>query len=737
MKNKRSPSLKKTGKISGYSNPFEHLTDELKWLNQLLTALVSELRNANFYETIKDFRGLFIADAEIDALIASGISDKDEARNNGSESAQPRKRAGEMRNAIHEKVRLSGASLPLRRLSELFRLSDIEVQILIICLAPKIDARYERLYAYLNNDVTRKNATIDLVYKLLGASLEQQIANAKFFDHNAPLFHYHILHQTMLDSSPGLSTIALTVDSSIESYICGRDAVSENVAQEFRIAAPASWEDIVIDEALRESLVRCAHTSLDKSGRLRLNLFGKDGVGKKTIASALVHSIDMHLIIIDLRELLHDVSNFVQKLRLLLRESLLKRWAVCFENAHVLENCALKRSAIVGSFVRELDDFEVITVLCGREKTKIGLLQQAGFFEFKIPSPNYQQQEELWRKWTAGIKTAEKQDFIQDLVNRFNLSGGQILRAAQAAQKSALIRDPDNPTAVSMDFFQGCREQSQPQLTALSRKISPKYAWEDIVLPKDRLEQLRELTNQVRLKNTVLGEWGFAQKLSLGHGVSALFSGPSGTGKTMAAEVVSNALELDLYKIDLSAVVSKYIGETEKNLSRIFNEAEQSNAILFFDEADALLGKRSEVKDAHDRFANIEIAYLLQKMEEYTGVTVLSTNLKKNMDDAFMRRIQFIIEFPMPDERNRKLIWRKIYPGKTPVGESVDFEFLARQFELSGGNIKNIALSAAYLAADNGKVVDMPHLIRSTKRELQKIGRLYTKTDFGAYHQEL
>jgi SpoVK/Ycf46/Vps4 family AAA+-type ATPase len=267
----------------------------------------------------------------------------------------------------------------------------------------------------------------------------------------------------------------------------------------------------------------------------------------------------------------------------------------------------------------------------------------------------------------------------------------------------------------------------------LAQKITPKYTWKDIVLPEDVLQQLYAICDQVKYRHMVYGEWGFDQKLSLGKGLNALFSGPSGTGKTMAAEIIANELQLDLYKIDLSTVVSKYIGETEKNLSRIFHEAESSNAILFFDEADALFGKRSPVKDAHDRYANIEISYLLQKMEQYEGISILATNLKQNIDEAFLRRLHHIVEFPFPDENYRYQIWKNIFPKATPISQEMDFQFLSTRLKLTGGNIRNIALNAAFLAAGNSGAVNIEHIIQATKQEYQKIGRPYVRLDFGKY----
>jgi SpoVK/Ycf46/Vps4 family AAA+-type ATPase len=279
-------------------------------------------------------------------------------------------------------------------------------------------------------------------------------------------------------------------------------------------------------------------------------------------------------------------------------------------------------------------------------------------------------------------------------------------------------------------LFAAARAYSNPRLSNLARKIEPRYTWDDIILPEDQLAILREIVAAVRGRPLVLDQWGVGAKLASSAGVTMLFAGPPGTGKTMAAEVIASEMGLDLYKIDLSSIVSKYIGETEKNLEKIFSEAQSSNAILFFDEADAIFGKRSEVKDAHDRYANIEISYLLQRMEAYDGVTILATNLRANLDEAFTRRLQFAVNFPFPDHHYRLRIWRTLFPPDVPRDENLDFELLARRFKLAGGNIRNIIVGAAYLAAADGLSVTMEHLFHGTRRELQKMGRLVGEEDF-------
>ena len=283
------------------------------------------------------------------------------------------------------------------------------------------------------------------------------------------------------------------------------------------------------------------------------------------------------------------------------------------------------------------------------------------------------------------------------------------------------------------DVAGGARAQNAAGLERLARRIEPTVGWDDLVLPSVVEAQLRELTARARHRDRVIGEWHMGTKGARGVGVTALFAGDSGTGKTMSAEVVGHDLALDVYVIDLSTVVDKYIGETEKNLDRIFTEADRVNGILLFDEADALFGKRSEVKDARDRYANVEVAYLLQRMERFDGLAILTTNLRSNVDEAFVRRLDAIIDFPMPEEEHRRRLWAANLAPDLPVADDIDLDFLARRFKISGGNIRNVCVTAAYLAAAEDRPVAMPDLVRATEREYRKLGRLTVEAEFGEY----
>jgi SpoVK/Ycf46/Vps4 family AAA+-type ATPase len=343
-----------------------------------------------------------------------------------------------------------------------------------------------------------------------------------------------------------------------------------------------------------------------------------------------------------------------------------------------------------------------------------------------FPSPDAAARRAVWRRELAEAGLSVAEPVISHLAGQYRLGPARI---AEAVTEVALVVPDSVPDALAA----AARRQSGHDLERLTRRVAPTFGWDDLVLPAATRRLLRELTDRVLHRQRVLVEWQFERVLALGRGTCALFAGPSGTGKSMAAGVIAAELGLDLYEINLATVVSKYIGETEQNLERIFTAAERTDAVLFFDEADALFGKRSDVTDAHDRYANLEIAYLLRRMEQYEGVAILATNLRENLDDAFLRRLHFVVDFPMPADDDRERMWRRFIPAGAPVADGIDYGFLAGRFGLSGGNIKNIVVSAAFLASANGGRIGMPHLIRATWGEHRKIGRVLSATDAGEY----
>jgi SpoVK/Ycf46/Vps4 family AAA+-type ATPase len=356
--------------------------------------------------------------------------------------------------------------------------------------------------------------------------------------------------------------------------------------------------------------------------------------------------------------------------------------------------------------------------------------------DLHFSEPDYAARVLLWERSLAQAGADFAAEEIEALADRFVFTPGQIEYAVATALDARTMRARGRRSKrLDADgLFAAARRQSGHALGRLAVKAVTIYTWEDLVLPDATLQRLREIAAAIEFRHVVYSEWGFGRQSAAGTGLKTLFAGDSGTGKTMAAGIIAKGLGLEMYKIDLSGVVSKYIGETEKNLDRIFRAAACSNAILFFDEADALFGKRSEVRDAHDRYANIEVAYLLQKLEEFEGIVILASNLSKNIDEAFSRRMHYVVDFPMPSESERIELWRRMFPRQVPLGADVDFPFLAKQFAIAGGDICNVTLDAAFLAAQDGRVVTMKLVVRALARQMTKQGRVATPTDFKQYY---
>jgi hypothetical protein len=343
----------------------------------------------------------------------------------------------------------------------------------------------------------------------------------------------------------------------------------------------------------------------------------------------------------------------------------------------------------------------------------------------EAPAPTFAERRAAWAAHA-------RVDDVDDVAAKFRLSMSQIADAAEVARHTAAVEGLAEPAPRHLDL--GARRASSGRLGELAARLDPAFGWEQLVLPERPTEVLHSISAYLRHRDLVLSEWGYGRTVARTQGLKTLFAGESGTGKTMAAQVLARDLGLQLFRIDLATVISKYIGETEKNLDRIFGAAEGSNAILFFDEADALFGKRSEVSDSHDRYANIEVAYLLQKMEGYSGAVILATNFRHNIDDAFLRRLDFVIDFPFPEADDRARIWGLVLPDEAPLDDDVDIPFLASQFKLSGGGIRNASLAAAFLAAEDGRVIGMRHLVMGVALEYGKLGRLTLESDFERFH---
>jgi SpoVK/Ycf46/Vps4 family AAA+-type ATPase len=736
-------------KLAAYANNWEHLSDELRCLDLRIRLQALKQRNGQPLTNSEQFKGLALSEEEINGLLnndGTPFEDKGSLSPDDPEICQLTETLNQFSSEIQERRAASlkgGIYLSLPHLSHLFHLTLFEEQCLLICLAPELDIKYEKLYAYVQDDITRKRSSVDMVLNLLCYTMQEKLSARLVFDPQAPLLKYKLLQMAdgSQDSSTPLISRFLKIDNRIVNFLLGfgqMDSRLESIAR--LVPAQAEPKQTTVSEDIQNRIKKFIHFYLSKEKSVRRNIIfhfhGHYGAGKEALAYNICQDIGLPLLIVDTEKITGGQTPFENITSLLGREAILQQAALCFKNFDHLLTDDEKHQFQLRLLLEALRTFSPLTFLLSSRSWKPqGSLKGDIFIEQEFSIPDYESRKGLWKNCLNSHYTLAGDVDLNTLANKFRFTQGQIHDAINMAQNLACWRSPNDVEITMTDLYTACRAQSNFKLSALAHKIKAKYIWNDIVLPLDQKNQLREICNHVKYRHIVYGEWGFDRKLSLGMGLNVLFSGPPGTGKTMAAEVIANELKLDIYKIDLSQVVSKYIGETEKNLNKIFSEAQTSNAILFFDEADALFGKRSEVKDAHDRYANIEIGYLLQKMEEYDGIVILATNLRNNMDEAFARRIQFTIEFPFPDERERKLMWQGIFPENTPLAKDIDYDFLSEKLKITGGNIKNIALTSAFYAAKQAPEIEMSHIMLAAKREYQKIGKPFLKSDLGHYYK--
>jgi SpoVK/Ycf46/Vps4 family AAA+-type ATPase len=692
--------------------PEQPIRTALRCLDELLAAAVARWHAV---QGADPFRGMHIGADEVDRWLGEGASDADPAS------------AG-LTSVITRAVAAALDDPPFRWLADTFALTGFQVAALLIALAAEFDLRYERLFAYLQDDVGKRRPTVDLILRLLCPDRASRTLWIGEFGAGSILVWNRLIAVGRSPEGPLLAA-PVQLDEQIAALLLRHNHLDSRLVPFCRAGrADGDLAALPIAPAWRQALPRLLAAARDERQPLRFYLQGLPGVGKRQLAKSIAAALGARLVTAELSALC-QLSDIEERLRLVFREVWLKGGVLYLPGLDRLREEPRAFSTLLGLVAADTG----VTLLSGQGAWSAAELEATGVMPlvFDLRAAGVQRASWVRACEKAGVDLSDDQ--LSLLAERFRLTPAQAAEAAAAAvnrtrwRQAAQSDGADRPTLD--DFFIAARLQGGQELAALSRRIEPQRSWGDIVLPSESLEQLREICARVVRHGRVLREWGFARRLSLGKGVTALFSGPSGTGKTLAAEIVAHELGLFLYKIDLATVVSKYIGETEKNLDRLFTAAQDANCVLFFDEADALFGKRSEVRDSHDRYANLEISYLLQKMEEFEGLAILATNLRQNLDDAFTRRLAFTVHFPFPDEAERRRIWSEIWPRELPLAADVDAASLARELKMSGGNIKNTALAAAYYAAADGGTVTRAHLLRAARREFQKMGKVPSALD--------
>jgi adenylate kinase family enzyme len=685
------------------------LTLALMRLDALLHREILRLR-ARYQLSLDEFRGLYVSDEQVDALVDERGGEADSRI-----VAALTTRAEELAAAA------AAAAAPAHRwprLQATFALQPAEADVLLVALAPHLDPKYETLYAYLNNDVTRKLPTLDLALRVLGTEHPALEVRRALLAAGTLAREGLVLAAASraFDAAPGLA-----------GWLIGLPYDEPPLADILRTDAVRAWH---VPEALAHLTDGAAAAWRDASGeRPVLVLTGRAGSGRGTVAAHLATMLGKPLLRLDLAGVREPDARQPRAVRLCQR---LEGALLFVEHADALWHADGTARGDARAWLEAFrSSGEPVVLALGAETPWREWLAGLRVRPIEVGTPALGERVAAWRHalGDAGLDADADVGAVEALAERFTLTPGQIATAAREAADA-----PGTVADVPERLFAAARAQSSHALARLAQHVNTPHGWDDLVLPESTAERLREIAAAIRQRARVYEEWGFARRLGAAQGIKVLFAGPSGTGKTMAAAVVARDLGLDLYRIDLSAVVSKYIGETEKNLDRIFRAAAASDAILFFDEADALFGKRSEVKDAHDRYANIEVAYLLQKLEEHPGPVILASNLARNIDDAFARRMHYVVELPLPDERHRERLWRGMFPRETPLAPDVDFAFLAKQFRLAGGDIRNVVLDAAFLAAQSGGPVGMREIVRALTRQLAKQGRAAGPAELKQYH---
>jgi hypothetical protein len=688
----------------------EALRVELARLDALIEAEMRRMR-ARYELSLDEFRGLYITDERVESLLR------------GSPLPEPPP-IPDVRAS-----RATDATSRWHRVSSALDLNDDERDVLLVVLAPALDSKYEVLYAYLNDDVTRRAPTIDLAARLLGADHRDEAPIRAATLPSSRLFSTGAIGWLGESREVARGSRPLAVADPIPDWLRGLEYEDEHL---IHVARPARSAPVIGIAGIHAGASRPLQGLIAalESGELSrpIVLSAPTDRHAAMVAEELFAQAGRPALIVDLAAAAaqQHVDRVFAPLELAQR---LLGWGAIVTDAEALMDRESVRPEVLAALRRYALRAPNVIVATGGGTVAHAVADALQAVRLTLDELTPLERRDAWRAslafatpgWSPGA-------VVSTLADRFLLGPDRILDGAVAGAEQARLEGSDVPSEEHL--FAAARRASWGDAGGTTHVALTPFEWDDLVLPADVKARLEDIGRAIEARPLVLDEWGFSERLAGSRGVMVMFAGPSGTGKTMAAGILARTLHLDLHVIDLANVMSKYIGETEKNLDRAFDAARRSNGALLIDEADAILGKRSEVKDAHDRYGNVEVAYLLQKMEAHDGIVIVATNLAQNIDDAFSRRMQYVIEFPEPDETSRESLWRGMIPAQAPVDADLDFTYLARQFELTGGEIRNIVLDGAYAAARDGTAITLGHLVRAIVNQYLKDGRVPTPADF-------
>jgi hypothetical protein len=687
---------------------------------------------ATYQLTLDEFRGLYISDNHVDSLINNQLQQY-QARHPETASLtladidQLQTRINSLKSFVTDNYVKDTA---WKKLQESFSLTAIELDVILIALAPELDSKYETLYAYLNNDITRKYPTVELIMRFAEPGSGNSYRQA--LNEHAKLCATGLLNvreqNTSYQMHAGIFLAKEVIDFLLYDSPCEPDAtLLRALTTPFQAwdGLPFPAETVFKLQSYSQQLDTAENGYGDR--KIKLLIRARKNSAALMLLTNVFSGANIKTLVLDLATLFEHKDRLRQSLNHISLYLSLHRVAVIIDFQSINGNRETHGELTRHLFDSLFNRVPLLAIVVAPEDWRNDLLCHYPFHHLALQPPGVVQRKLMWQQLAHHEDISLEESDTNAIAEFFNLDYQQIA----AATRQLKLQQKKNYALGYKDLVAAATAQSYSEIAELAIKVNNSFGFDELILPADTRGRIKEIIFGARNRQLVFDEWGFAARTGNVRGLMALFAGASGTGKTMSASVIANELGLDLYRVDLSRVVSKYIGETEKNLDKIFNAAHQANCILFIDEADALLGKRSEVKDAHDRNANVEVAFLLQKMESHDGLVILTTNLAKNIDQAFTRRLQFVVDFPKPDELHRELIWKNMFGDKAPLHSDVDFNFLARQFNNTGGDIKNIALDAALLAAESEhKLIDMPLLIRACARQMIKQGKVPSATEF-------
>lgn len=616
----------------------------------------------------------------------------------------------------------AGMFLAFEYVKDLLSLNELESFCLVLSLMTSYNPKYEKLFAYIQDDSKKVIPSYETALKLYYfvsdlSDINDAYEKKKLLKDKLSMFCFENGND-------------ISADKGIYSFIVsnGKYDIEQNGLDFYY---PEDSSELPIMENIAQRIYH-AYNNISKDNTVYYYISGRSSMGKRTQVRRFADLAGRTMVFVDLKDINNtNEAEFNKVISTACRMSVLYKGMICITNLDLLQNENEDNSRLLENLLNQLGNYRnTIFLLSKVEMKDRTFCQGKNWFDIPMRYPN---KDESITLWDSCISNLNLEDSIEafELANKFKFTPGQIMGTLRMALKESVW---NGRGSLNKKEFHNCAyTQIVHDLSQKADLIYAKYDWSQLVLPQDQAQMLKNACNQIRYKHVVYDKWGMDKRIAYGRGVSMLFAGPPGTGKTMAAQVIANDLDIEIYKVDLSQIVSKYIGETEKNLNELFKEAKKSNVILFFDETDAILGKRTEVKDSHDKNANLETSYLLQKMEEYDGITVMTTNYLENIDSAFFRRISYVVHFPFPDVESRKKIWMNMFPKEMPIDSAIDFDYLANQFEIAGGNIKNTVVSAAFLAAQDNDIVNMSHILRALKYELTKQGKSMLKEDFGEY----